>query len=294
MSTDQNPVVLPAQAVEAGSEAVVDANVDVVNAMYEELLDEREIAADALRSYYVDFYLTQSLEGGFAQYVVNSGDHHDIDQYVRDGLRAMGAERHAALFDELVSGFEALGEDDAEAYLDGDSSVPAVQRLEELDDRFDAVQADEDLVSLNGAWLSGAEGLLALDEDGIEDEIARRVGLIDDLEERRAEAEVDALADMPDFELVIRELCDVAGHELAEITMGDPNYRHEGVKTLAWRFTTDKGAYVMVEEDDEAYMIDPETQEVLAAVEFEELDEDEWQLTGVDGAGLVQEPKPAG
>ena len=262
MSTSQHPVVLPSEALAAGNEAVVDANVDVVNAMYEELLDEREIAEDALRSYYVDFYLTQSLDGGFAQYVASSGDHHGIDAYVRDGLRAMGAEGHLALFEELVAAFEALSEEDAEAYLDGDDEVEAVAALESLDDRFEPLLAEEDLVALNGAWLRGSEGLLALDEEGIEDEIARRMGLIEDLEERRAAAEEDSLADVPDFELVIRELC-------------DPNYVHHGIKTVAWRFTTDQGEYVMVEEDDEAYMIDPATREILAAVEFEELDEDE-------------------
>ena len=283
MSTSQHPVVLPSEAIAAGNEAVVDANVDVVNTMYAELLDEREIAEDALRSYYVDFYLTQSLDGGFAQYIATAGEHRGIDGYVRDGLRAMGAEGHLALFDELVAAFEALTEDDAEAYLDGDSDVESVAALEALDDRFEPLLAEEDLVALNGAWLRGSEGLLALDEEGIEDEIARRVGLIGDLEERRAAAEEDSLADVPDFELVIRELCDVAGHELQAITMGDPNYLHHGIKTVAWRFTTDQGEYIMVEEEDEAYMIDPATREVVAAVEFEELGEDELDVYEPEG-----------
>ncbi|WP_245827828.1 DMP19 family protein [Sinomonas mesophila] len=294
MSTSQHPVVLPTEALAAGSEAVVDANVDVVNAMYEELLDEREISGDALRSYYVDFYLTQSLDGGFAQYVVSAGDHHGIDGYVREGLQAMRAEAHLALFEELVAAFEALSEEDAEAYLDGDDEVDAVAALEALDERFEPLLSEEDLVALNGAWLRGVEGVLALDEDGIEDEIARRVGLIEDLEERRAAAEEDSLVDVPDFELVIRELCDVAGHELQAITMGDPNYLHHGVKTLAWRFTTEQGEYLMVEEDDEAYMIDPATQEILAAVEFEEFDEDEFDMYEDDPRSGESEREPEG
>ncbi|BCT77568.1 hypothetical protein SCMU_34100 [Sinomonas cyclohexanicum] len=276
MSTSQHPVVLPAEALHAGDEAVVDANVDVVNAMYEELLDEREIAVNALRSYFVDFYLTQMLDGGFAQYVFTAGDRRRTDGLIRDGLREMGAPQHATLFDELTSAFDGLSADDVEAYLDGeDGTSPAVAALEELDERFEALQDEQDLVALNAAWLRGQEGLLALDDDGIEDEIARRVGLIEDLEERRAAARAEDFADMPEFELVIRELCDVAGHELTAITMGDPNYMHDGVRTLAWRFTTDQGEYLMVEEDDEAYMIDPEDGRVLAAVEFEELDESE-------------------
>lgn len=279
MSTSTSPVVLPAEALSAGNDAVVDANVDVVNAMYEELLDEREIAPNALRSYYVDFYLTQMLDGGFAQYSVTSGDRTSIDTLVRQGLREMGAVKNLNLFEELAAGFAALSEEQREAYLDGDDDASAgLSLLEELDDRFDALQEEEDLLTLNGLWLKGQEGLLALDDDGIEDEIARRVGLIEDLEERLAAAAEEDLDDVPEFELVIRELCDVAGHELAAITLGDPNYLHHGVKTLAWRFTTDQGEYLMVEEDDEAYMIDPADGTILAAVEFEELDEDEWGL----------------
>lgn len=291
MSTSTSPVVLPAEALSAGNDAVVDANVDVVNAMYEELLDEREIAPNALRSYYVDFYLTQMLDGGFAQYSVTSGDRTSIDALVREGLREMGAVKNLNLFEELAAGFAALSEEQREAYLDGDDGASAgVSLLEELDDRFDALQEEEDLLTLNGLWLRGQEGLLALDDDGIEDEIARRVGLIEDLEERLAAAEED-LDDVPEFELVIRELCDVAGHELAAITLGDPNYVHHGVKTLAWRFTTDQGEYLMVEEDDEASMIDPADGTILAAVEFEELDEDEW---GPDDEGHDEDAEETG
>lgn len=97
---------------------------------------------------------------------------------------------------------------------------------------------------------------------------------IPNLEERQARADAEALEEAPDFEIIIRELCDVAGHALQKITMGDPNYLHNGEKTLAWHFTTDHGEFLMVEEDDEAFMINPETQEIVAAVEFEEADDE--------------------
>ncbi|NUP73944.1 MAG: hypothetical protein HOQ07_04745 [Sinomonas sp.] len=190
MSTNQHPVVLPAEALEASDGEVVDANIDIVNAMYSELLGEDEIATNALRSYYVDFYLTEALDGGFAQYVVSAGEREDIDGFVRDGLREMGASRHLELFEATSDAFDALSDADAEEYLEGDGEPSeAVKALEALDDRFEETLDDEDLVALNAAWLRGQEGLLALDDDAIEDEIARRVGLIPDLEARRAEAE---------------------------------------------------------------------------------------------------------
>lgn len=196
MPTDQHPVVLPAEALEGPDAELVDANIDIVNAMYAELLGEDEIAINALRSYYVDFYLTEALEGGFAQYVVSAGDREGLDELIRDGLREMGAVRHLELFDAVSAAFDSLSDDDADAYLVGDGEASAaVAAIEALDDDFEETLEAEDLVALNGVWLRQQEGLLALDDDGIEAEIARRVGLIPDLEERRAEAESVA-ADM--------------------------------------------------------------------------------------------------
>jgi hypothetical protein len=296
MSTTQHPVVLPAEALRAGDEAVVDANIDVVNAMYKELLDEREIAPNALRSYYVDFYLAQMLDGGFAQYALAAHERGRVDSLVREGLHEMGATGHLALFDELTAAAAALTVEETEAYLDGDPEASvAVARLEDLDDRFEGLLEEEDLLALNGAWLKGQEGLLALDEDGLEDEIARRVGLIGDLEERRAAADGRGLEDMPDFELVIRELCDAAGHELVAVTTADPHFVRDGAESFAWRFTTDLGEYVMVEEGDEAAMIDAEDGTVLATVEFVELDEDDWTADDdADGHGAAEASRRGG
>jgi hypothetical protein len=279
MTTSQNPVVLTKASIEAGSEEVVDANVHVVNAMYGSLLDSGEIAPAALRSYYVDFYVTQSLEGGFAQYVFTA-DRDEVDPLIREGLESMGATAHLELFNRTVSVFDALSEEDEERYLDGDLDAEeetndAVRTMEELDGEFEELFETENITALNAAWLLGQEGLLVLDDEELSAYIERQVALLPDLEERQARADEEALDTAPDFEVIIRELCDVAGYELEKITMGDPNYVHNGGKTLAWHFSTDHGDFLMVEEEDEAFMINPETQEIVAAVEFEEVDDDE-------------------
>lgn len=168
MSTSQYPVVLTTASVEAGNEEVVDANVHVVNAMYEKLLDADEIAPAALRSYYVDFYVTQSLEGGFAQYVFTA-DRTEVDPLIREGLAAMGATAHLELFNRTAAAFDALSEEDEERYLDGDLDTeeePAeeVRTLEQLDGEFEELFETENITALNAAWLLGQEGLLVLDE----------------------------------------------------------------------------------------------------------------------------------
>ncbi|WP_426988548.1 DMP19 family protein [Pseudarthrobacter sp. Y6] len=279
MTMSQNPVVLTKASIDAGSEEVVDTNVHVVNAMYGKLLDAGEIAPAALGSYYVDFYVTQSLEGGFAQYVFTA-DRDEVDPLIREGLAGMGATAHLELFNRTVEAFDALSEEDEERYLDGDldteeESTDAVRTIEELDGEFEELFETENITALNAAWLLRQEGLMVLDEEELDAYIDRQVALIPNLEERQAAADEEALEDAPDFEVIIRELCDIAGYTLQKITMGDPNYMHDGEKTLAWHFTTDHGDFIMVEDEEEAFMINPETQEIVAAVEFEEADDDE-------------------
>lgn len=280
------PTVLTTESLRGGDQEVVDANVAVVNAMFEELLDEDEISPTALRSYYVDFYLTQVQAGGFAQYVFTAPEREEIDPYVRDGLAGMGAAAHLDLFNRTVAAFGALTDTDVDVYLDGgsgwavgddaedadagDSVSEAVRRIEELDGEFEPVLAAEDVVALNAAWLRGQEDLLVLADDDLDAHIAGRVARIPDLAERQAAAAEEALLDAPEFEQIIRELCDIAGHSLHRITMGDPNYEHNGETTLAWHFVTDQGEFLMLEDDDEAFMLNPRTKEILAAVEFED------------------------
>lgn len=278
MTTNEYPVVLNKTSFEAGNADVVDSNVNVVNQMYQELLNSDEIATAALNSFFVDFYLTQALAGGFAQYVFTAPEREEVDAYIRAGLESMGATRHLELFNRTAATFDALSEEEAEAYLDGEldeSETPpaSVVALDELDGEFESLLEEEDIIDLNAAYLRDQSELLVLTEEEIEAHIAERVSLIPDLAERQAEADGEALANAPEFEVIIRELCDVAGYALEKITMGDPNYEHDGVKTLAWHFSTDHGDYLMIEDDEEAFMIHPETKEIIAAVEFEESEE---------------------
>ena len=139
-----------------------------------------------------------------------------------------------------------------------------------VDGEFEELLESENITALNAAWLRGQADLVVLDDEEVGLYIQRLAALIPDLPERQAQADAEALEDAPDFEIIIRELCSIAGYELVKITMGDPNYMHDGDKTLAWHFSTDHGDFLMVEEDDEAFMINPETQEIVAAVEFED------------------------
>lgn len=279
MITSQQPVILTSSSIEASDEEAVEANVSVVDAMHTALLHTDEMSPVAVRSYYVDFYLSQALEGGFAQYAFVAVDRAETDTFVREGMAGMCATAHLELFNRAVEAYDHLSEEEEEFYLDSglddtEETPDAVLRMEELDGEFEALLERENITALNAAWLRGQADLLVLDDEEVGAYIQQLVAQIPNLPERQAKAEAEALEDAPDFELIIRELCSIVGYELVKITMGDPNYVHDGEKTLAWHFSTDHGDFLMVEEDDEAFMINPETFEIVAAVEFEEADAD--------------------
>ena len=138
MITTQQPVVLTSSSIETTDEEAVEATVSVADAMHTALLRTEEMSPVAVRSYYVDFYLTQALEGGFAQYVFMSIDRAETDTLIREGMAGMGATAHLDLFNRTVEAFAALSEEETEQYLDGglddtDEAPDGVLRMEELD-----------------------------------------------------------------------------------------------------------------------------------------------------------------
>ncbi|ALO65316.1 hypothetical protein AS189_00930 [Arthrobacter alpinus] len=288
MTTHHIPVVLTAAGAAGNNEDVVGDNVSVVNEMYRSLLNAEEIAPNALRSYFADFYLTQALDGGFAQYVFMTPDRAELDGYIREGLEAMGAKAHLELFNRAAALYDLLTETELQDYLEdgattednaegtaegtaaGGHRADGAAAMELLDAEFEDLFEAEDVTGLNADWLRNQPSLLILTEQELAAHIADRVAQVPDMEERRAEEERE---NGPEFELIIRELCAVAGHELVKISMGDPNHEHHGETVLAWHFTTDQGEFIMIDDDEEAVMINPQTQEILATVEFE-LDED--------------------
>lgn len=143
-----------------------------------------------------------------------------------------------------------------------------MQLLEELDGEFEELRETEDITALNDSWLRSQEDLLVLDEEGVDLSIAEQVSRIRDLPERPAEAAEKSRLEAPEFELVLRELCSVAGHTRVTITKGDPHYEHNREPSLAWHFSREQGGFLLVEDEDEAFLINPGTREIVAAVEF--------------------------
>jgi hypothetical protein len=171
MTTSQQPVVLTSSSIEGRDEEVVEANVAIIDAMHNALLATEDMSPVAVRSYFVDFYLCQALEGGFAQYAVMAAARSAMDTLVREGMAGMGAGAHLDLFNRAVDAYYALTAETAAAYLDGIDGIGAVPdgvfRMEELDGEFEELLERENITALNARWLRGQADLLVLDDEEV-------------------------------------------------------------------------------------------------------------------------------
>jgi hypothetical protein len=232
---------------------IVGSNVWFVNALLDEYLSTDEIAPDALRSYYVDYYLAQVNNGGFSQFVYNSRWSPLVVRFVREGMRAMGARRHLEVFERGAELVSAFGPDRLGAYFASEYFGENRDRdeLNAPNDAFSAAEGVEDLLALNAAWLRNHHQLCPLPtEADMQREARRRGQSLPDRDRRVAVAR----ANEPRYMKLIRSLCARAGQELDRVTAGDPTHVYEGTRTLAWHFITDQGHHHMVEASGQALM----------------------------------------
>lgn len=245
-------------------DALVWGNVDIVNACLDNYFAEDELCHPALLSYFVDYFLVQMENGGFAQFVYNTGNNAAIQAYVSAGLQAMQATQHLALFEQAAEVLQALSEQDLHRFLEGEALEDAAQQqvLEQFDEAFSALNATTELRQLNNAWLKAHPQLKAVTLEELQMALQAAQQQIPNLAERQQQAMDNA----PEYVKTIQRLCEAHGMELEEITAGDPEFMFEGQEHLAWFFITDKGIFSMVEIAEPSYravLLDEEGQVVL-------------------------------
>jgi len=244
---------------------IVESNISFLNALFEEHLRHDEVSQDALRSYYVDYYLAEVNNGGFSQFVYNSRWEELVVSLVREGLSAIGAKRHLALFEKSGRLVKKLGKRRLQVYFSSEYFGDNAERdeLNGPNDAFVAISKHEDLIALNSAWLRRSPSLVVMTIPQMEKEVKRRAAAIPDRNERIAAAR----ANEPRYMKLIRSLCECAGHELETVTAGDPAHVHAGRETLAWHFITDRGHHYMVEADGKAVMFRGTSKKQVCAVD---------------------------
>jgi len=245
---------------------IVASNIALVNALLAEHLYLEEITPDALRSYYVDYYLAQVENGGFSQFVYNSRWSPIIVGLVREGLSDMKAVQHLKLFHESAAILDDMGADRLKAFVESEYFGTNEVR-DNLNDahgeRFLQLSETEDLISLNAAWLRSLPSLRVKTIDEIRAEVERRAAALPDREERKRAA----LENEPRYMKLMRALCLDAGHEFLNATAGDPTHQHNGKNVLAWHFITNKGHHYMVDADGRAIMFDGATRKPVTEID---------------------------
>ena len=250
---------------------IVVSNAAFVDALFAAHLTADEIAPDALRSYFVQYYLAQMENGGFAQCVYNSDWDRNVVATIRDGLRTIGARMHQAVFLEGIAVIRNLGDGALDDFLARDywGDNPMRDLLDNLTTQFMKAGEVEDLAARNADWLRRHPKLLVLGRDEMDAEVVRRAAAIADMPQRLAAAR----AAEPRPVRIIRALCAIAGHELHHIATGDPTHVSEGTTTVAWHFTTDHGHHLMIETGDRAKMFAADAPDRLVC-----------EISGLDGS----------
>jgi hypothetical protein len=262
---DPSVIVSDQSVASADPYDIVCSNIEFVSALFREYLRANEIAPDALRSYYVDYYLAQVNNGGFSQFVYNSHWSPLTIGFIREGLAAMKAVGHLALFNESAALVDRLGADGLQAFFKSEVFGTNLTRdaLNANNHRFYELSETEDLVAFNAAWLRSLPALKVKTADEIEAEIARRGAALPDREQRARAARENE----PRYLKLIRALIAKAGHELSRVTAGNPNHQHNGQRVVAWHFLTDKGHHYMVDADGKALMFDGTTKVVVTEID---------------------------
>ncbi|MBA3393466.1 MAG: DUF4375 domain-containing protein, partial [Deltaproteobacteria bacterium] len=177
--TDPDAIVVSSTSMANPDEtAVVESNISVVNALFGELLRSDEIAPDALRSYYVDYFYAQMMNGGFSQFVYNSQWSPTVIDFVRTGLEAMGATTELAAFHKGARFVHQAGERWREEFLATDyfGANPYRDSYNEGLDHSPFAQ----LQVTNARWLRAHPRLVVATLDEMAAEVARRGAALPD------------------------------------------------------------------------------------------------------------------
>ena len=244
---------------------IIMSNIDTLNQAFDRYLDYDEVCVAALQSYHVDYYLAQVENGGFSQFVYNSNWDPRMQTWIREGLQAMQAKKHAALFEQSAAMVNQWSAEQLQQYCDGEYFGDNQQRdlLSQFDDAFYALSEREDLIELNSQWLKNHPQLKVLADDEIAEYLDQAAEQIADLDARIQAAKQN----QPRYFKLIDALCQAAGQHLEQITMGDPSHKHQAQQMTAWHFLTEQGHFYMLDFGDTAQMLKGDNHQLIVEVD---------------------------
>jgi hypothetical protein len=207
---------------------IINSNIQYITKLFQHNVPDTEICEEALKSYYVDYYLSHIKYGGFSNFREHIETRPKTLYYIKEGLKGIGAKNHLELLIHAIQiDYETL------------QSFALFKTL------FSEFQEKENLEELNSQWLRMHPLLLVLNEQQIDNALKKHIASIG-----KEESHIK----------IIKELCSIANQEFIRITVGEKNgLYNDGL----WHFKTDQGDYYMIENDKLVSMYNAETKELV-------------------------------
>ena len=206
---------------------IVHSNIEYITKLFQKNIKEDYICEDALKSYYVDYYLSHIKHGGFSNFLSEIQKNSKIFYYIKEGLQSIGASEHLELLELTLASYKEN-----------------IKFLSIFDDLFLEVQKKENLLTLNTKWLTKHSKLFAVNEEKMDQMVKQHMKSLGK-EQRHTK--------------IIKKLCSLANEEFIRITAGDLH----NIYNNSWYFKTTKGYYYMIEKDSRVTMYNSYTKEVV-------------------------------
>lgn len=244
-----------------GAEDLLDVNSDLVAALGS-LMHIDELHPDAVTAHFLYVFHSQVANGGFAQFVYNTGWAEPLVENLRAAFVTIGARVHAETFARCEAYIENdMTDEEFDEFQDSELFGDNATRdtLNDLGKPF--FDGGEDLVELAGTWLRGRPDLTPVAIDDIEHAIEAIFDALPDRAEREAEL---ADAPRPEFEEIALALAEAAGEEFERMTAGSPS---EG-GGITWYFLTDKGVRAHRVAEGEAILLNGEDETEMLRISW--------------------------
>ena len=207
---------------------IIDSNIQYLTKLFQQNIPDSEICEEALKSYYVDYYLSHIKYGGFSNFRKHIETRPKTLYYIKEGLKSIGAKNHLELLIHAIQiDYETL------------QSFALFKTL------FSEFQEKESITELNSLWITQHPQLLIIEERYLNLTLTEHIASVG-TENRHTK--------------IIKELCSIANEEFIRITAGDSNNLYNDG---SWYFKTDRGYYYMVEKNHLATMYNSTTKEAV-------------------------------
>jgi hypothetical protein len=237
---------------------------DFVNLLFENYFYQQEIPEEALESYYVDYYNQEVIHGGIAQFVYNSKWKREIVNHILNGLRNMGAKKHAELFEKLIHTVNEL-EERLDQFLQSDyfqENLKEREILNQLNKKFFSVDEMEDLIECNWQYIGNFKNIEIIDSETWVNRMEDIFKSLPDRDEREKEAKRLAKKNESDEEKKIEQILEKAGQELLFINGINPG-EWDGQIVYEWHVTTSTGDHYVIFQDDKVLLFNGGNHQVI-------------------------------